>query len=130
MPESFGGSLKRGASTRNESLSPPPVKRKYESTTTSKMLPFPYQQCVLTILADKAVASFFTPTSKKQPDKLTWRIVENSLLIGKYKPDIRSTENSASSPKRRKIAAFDFVCSDQILFLKKRILPGRLTDHG
>ncbi|KAF2840849.1 putative DNA 3'-phosphatase Tpp1 [Patellaria atrata CBS 101060] len=82
-------SLKR-ASAEDRGLSPPPLKRKQQSTTTSK-----------------AVANFFKPVSQKEPEDITWRIVHESLLIGRYQPN----ENSSSTepaPKRRKIAVFDF----------------------
>ncbi|MCJ1469682.1 hypothetical protein MMC07_008318 [Pseudocyphellaria aurata] len=80
---------KRTAHERNASLSPPPSKRKLESTTTKK-----------------AVASFFTPASQKQPDQLTWRIVNSSLLVGRYRPH-PTRQASDAQVKRRKIAAFD-----------------------
>ncbi|KAJ9197805.1 hypothetical protein DTO021D3_5436 [Paecilomyces variotii] len=84
------GSMKRAASPARASISPPPVKRKIESTTTSKM-----------------VASFFTPASQKKPEKITWRILNNSLIIGRYSTD--PTEKRLTEPgTRRKIAAFDF----------------------
>jgi bifunctional polynucleotide phosphatase/kinase len=55
----------------------------------------------------KAVANFFTPLSKKEPEKMTWRIVKDSLLIGRY-----AASNVPSAAKgRTKIAAFDFVRS-------------------
>ncbi|KAI4267184.1 MAG: hypothetical protein L6R38_008370 [Xanthoria sp. 2 TBL-2021] len=72
------------------SVSPPPIRRKLESTTTKK-----------------AVAGFFTPASKKSPDRTHWRVVDGTLLLGRYRP----YEPSGSDPqpvKRRKIAAFDF----------------------
>lgn len=53
----------------------------------------------------KAVANFFTPISKKEPEKMTWRIVNNSLLVGRY---AASAARSAASGKTR-IAVFDFV---------------------
>ncbi|ETI22171.1 polynucleotide kinase 3'-phosphatase [Cladophialophora carrionii CBS 160.54] len=69
------------------SISPPLVKRKIESTTTNR-----------------AVASFFKPASQKEPEKIVWRTVENSLVIGRY-------DASNPSPQQRtlpvKIAAFD-----------------------
>ncbi|KAL8688199.1 MAG: hypothetical protein Q9218_005829 [Villophora microphyllina] len=80
--------MKRQAGTG--SVSPPPVKRKFESTTTKK-----------------AVAGFFTPASKKVPEQSTWRVVNGTLLSGRYKPNEPSTETSRPS-KPRKIAAFDF----------------------
>ncbi|KAL8934699.1 MAG: hypothetical protein Q9211_005093 [Gyalolechia sp. 1 TL-2023] len=58
-------------------------------------------------MTEKAVAGFFTPASKKEPDRTTWRIINNTLLSGRYRPS-PSTEDSPQSSKRRKIAAFDF----------------------
>ncbi|MCJ1258884.1 hypothetical protein MMC24_006718 [Lignoscripta atroalba] len=83
--------MKRGPSVNEGSLSPPPTKRKYESTTTKK-----------------AIASFFTPVSKKEPEKIAWRIVNNSLLAGKYDPGAGPSQSSEPASKRTKIAAFDF----------------------
>ncbi|KAI9831427.1 MAG: hypothetical protein M1819_005026 [Sarea resinae] len=71
-------------------VSPPPVRRKLQSTTTKG-----------------AVAKFFTPASKKDPDPITWRIVDNSLLIGRYAP-ASSEGPSPPAPKVIRIAAFDF----------------------
>ncbi|KAG8527914.1 uncharacterized protein KY384_006830 [Bacidia gigantensis] len=76
---------------RDESLSPPPFKkRKQESTTTNH-----------------AVNKFFTPTSKKAPESLTWRTVHESLLLGRYAPPQNENEPPKQPEKRRKIALFD-----------------------
>ncbi|RMZ84393.1 hypothetical protein DV738_g636, partial [Chaetothyriales sp. CBS 135597] len=80
--------MKRAAPINdNKPISPPPTKRKIQSTTSSK-----------------AVANFFKPASQKDPDKLSWRVVGNSLIIGRYGP-------SGPLPQGRttpvKIAAFD-----------------------
>ncbi|KAL8832263.1 MAG: hypothetical protein Q9170_004951 [Blastenia crenularia] len=80
--------MKRDAET--DPVSPPPTKRKIESATTKK-----------------AVAGFFTPASKKEPDQITWRIINGTLLSGAYKPN-PSKDPSSPAIKRRKIAAFDF----------------------
>ncbi|KAL1996975.1 hypothetical protein VTN49DRAFT_7840 [Thermomyces lanuginosus] len=82
--------MKRSASP---GVSPPPVKRKVESTTTKA-----------------AIASFFTPASQKKPEKITWRIVNKSLIVGKY--DNKSTSEQPErrdeeAGKKRRIAAFD-----------------------
>ncbi|KIX04761.1 polynucleotide kinase 3'-phosphatase [Rhinocladiella mackenziei CBS 650.93] len=79
--------MKRSAPPPAGSISPPVVKRKIESTTTNK-----------------AVASFFKPASQKEPDKLIWRTVENSLIVGRYDASSRPAP-SRSLPV--KIAAFD-----------------------
>ncbi|KAH8821230.1 polynucleotide kinase 3 phosphatase [Xylogone sp. PMI_703] len=89
-----GSSLKRQVT--DGSISPPPLKRKVQSMTTQN-----------------AVASFFTPTSQKPPEKITWE--ERSpdddspatLLVGKYQPS-ELPEVQASAEKGAKIAAFDF----------------------
>ncbi|KAF7116381.1 hypothetical protein CNMCM5793_004625 [Aspergillus hiratsukae] len=77
-----------GSPTR--AISPPPLRRKVESTVT-------------TYGSERTVASFFTPTSQKKPEKISWRVV-NSVVIGKY------TTDSGEQPARRekaKVAAFD-----------------------
>ena len=50
------------------------------------------------------MASFFKPASQKEPEKLSWRIVENSLVIGRYDPQIMPPQ-ALKHPV--KIAAFD-----------------------
>ena len=98
------------ANPREASLSPPPLKkRKVESTTTSRLV-----DPVLSELTDglrsleKAVSSFFTPTSKKEPERITWRIVNGTLLLASHQPVTADTINGPPS-KRQKIAAFDLV---------------------
>lgn len=75
--------------------------------------------CKLTlILAETAVASFFTPSSQKPPEKITWQErapnddTPDSLVVGKYEPAKDSTMSekpTGGEMKRHKIAAFDFV---------------------
>ncbi len=55
------------------------------------------------------MSNFFTPASKKEPEKITWRIINESLFFAKYEPDTDSKSNTPPL-KRRKIAAFDLVC--------------------
>ncbi|KKZ64652.1 hypothetical protein EMCG_09434 [[Emmonsia] crescens] len=69
-------------------ISPPPLKRKAIGVTNNK-----------------AVANFFTPLSQKKPEQVTWRIVNNSCIIGKYHQE-QALEAIKSGLKRR-IAAFD-----------------------
>ncbi|KAK5222101.1 DNA kinase/phosphatase Pnk1 [Exophiala xenobiotica] len=52
----------------------------------------------------KAVASFFKPTSQKEPEKLVWRTVNNSLIVGRYDPSIVPPQSQTLPVK---IAAFD-----------------------
>ncbi|KEF51197.1 uncharacterized protein A1O9_12811 [Exophiala aquamarina CBS 119918] len=79
--------MKRSAPTPSGSVSPPLVRRKIESTTTNK-----------------AVASFFKPASQKAPDKLIWRIVNSSLITGRYDPS-EAPKLPRTAPA--KVAAFD-----------------------
>ena len=78
--------MKRSTPPRGD-VSPPPLRRKIESTTTSK-----------------AVASFFKPASQKEPEKISWRAIENSLIIGRFDP--QTIPPQAQKPPV-KIAAFD-----------------------
>lgn len=52
----------------------------------------------------KSVASFFKPASQKEPDKITWRTVNQSLVIGRYQ-DPSTAPAMITEPV--KIAAFD-----------------------
>lgn len=108
--------LKRSA-TRDGSVSPPPVRRKIQSTTTRRL----QRREPLHFNSDKstesAVASFFKPTSEKPPEKISWQERAEhddkpaTLLVGKYVPS-DAVEPQSTAPfklPRRKIAAFDFV---------------------
>ncbi|KAL5324305.1 hypothetical protein ACEPPN_008850 [Leptodophora sp. 'Broadleaf-Isolate-01'] len=84
----------------NAPISPPPLRRKLQSNTTQT-----------------AVASFFTPSSQKPPEKITWQErapnddTPDSLVVGKYEPAKDSTMSekpTGGEMKRHKIAAFDF----------------------
>ena len=99
--------MKRTFDGSKGGVSPPPLKRRIESTTTSKTY-LRRQECLSPYLQriDRAVSSFFTPASQKVPERLTWRIVDRSLIVAKYDAshsDVRS--QSISTPRR--IAAFD-----------------------
>lgn len=58
------------------------------------------------------MASFFTPLSQKEPEKTTWRVVNDSLLIGRYRTGDDNGEQPPS--KRRRIAGFDFVTTSYL----------------
>jgi bifunctional polynucleotide phosphatase/kinase len=113
---SLSTSKKRPADDKDRSVSPPPLKRKAQSTITS-MSPCKSRTtgCLPTdanMASESAVANFFTPTSKKPKDRTTWSErsagegVSATLLVGKYVPEKGDDEPLA---KRRKIAAFDLV---------------------
>ena len=53
------------------------------------------------------VANFFTPASKKEPEKTTWRVVNDSLLMARHASAEINKTNILK--KRRRIAGFDFV---------------------
>lgn len=78
-------SLKR-TSTTDRDISPPPTKRKVTATTTNK-----------------AVSNFFKPASEKEPEKVKFQVLHDTLLVGRY-------ENASSRPRPKpvKVAAFDF----------------------
>ncbi|KAG4437592.1 hypothetical protein IFR05_006931 [Cadophora sp. M221] len=84
----------------NAPISPPPLRRKVQSNTTQT-----------------AVASFFTPSSQKPPEKITWQErasnddAPDSLVVGRYEPAKDSTKDgnpTGEEMKRHKVAAFDF----------------------
>lgn len=56
---------------------------------------------------EKAASSFFTPTSQKKPERLVWRVVSNSLVVGRYsaEPDGERKHDGA----KPRVAAFDLV---------------------
>ena len=65
------------------------------------------------------MTNFFTPASQKEKtvEKLAWRIVELSLVAGKYTASGDGLEHpSGKSALKRKVAAFDFVspCGPQV----------------
>lgn len=62
-----------------------------------------------------AVAKFFTPASQKEPDQMSWRIVRETLLVGKSgaKPALQPLQKDL----KRKVAIFDFVRLQTTLIL-------------
>lgn len=70
---------------------------------------------VYTQLLEKSIASFFTPTSQKDPHELNWSVVNRTLLVGRYNPHVakagQASDPLATNSKRRNIAAFDLVCA-------------------
>ncbi|KAK6956007.1 hypothetical protein Daesc_003654 [Daldinia eschscholtzii] len=90
-----------------KSISPPPLKRKTQST-----------------ISKNAVTAFFTPTSQKPKDRTTWteRAPDGSdssptLLVGRYEPE---KMEEPDRKKRRKIAAFDMVWAEFLFLLRFR----------
>ncbi|EPE36814.1 HAD-like protein [Glarea lozoyensis ATCC 20868] len=97
MSTSPGGG-KRKRTTLSSRVSPPPSRRKLQSSTTKS-----------------AIASFFTPSSQKAPEKLKWQEraysdqLPNTLLVGKHVPtDTSPTLPGLNQKKKKRIAAFDF----------------------
>jgi hypothetical protein len=97
--------LGKRPSSNGRGVSPPPSKRKQQSTTTSTVRDSPCREMLLTGITGKAVASFFTPLSKKEPEKMSWRIVKDSLLVGRY----ATSAGRPAAKDKTKIAAFDLV---------------------
>ncbi len=126
-----GRGVKREPSISN--ISPPPLKRKVQSTTTSGCSIFFSLSPVFLLdlkisdvgWPDKAIANFFTPLSQKKPDQITWRIVNHSVLVGKYGPEEPNGERNAGHVAKRRIAAFDLVCFIARFYARKP--AGELT---
>jgi hypothetical protein len=129
MSPAFGSKRKPA----DGSISPPPLRRKIVSGTTSMPLPRPPRLIVaLTCsLAESAVANFFTPTSQKPKSRTIWterapnEDVPETLLVARYEPE---KAEDPRGPKRRKIAAFDLVgrhyCTSMVPF-RQRGNPSR-----
>ncbi|KAK4989687.1 DNA kinase/phosphatase Pnk1 [Elasticomyces elasticus] len=81
-------SLKRQLSTNERSVSPPLAKRRLQSVTTKT-----------------AIASFFTPASQKEPEKTSWHVHDETLLIARYGS---ATLTALPTSRPAKVAAFDF----------------------
>lgn len=101
------GGIKRTASPTRV-ISPPPLRRKVESTMNSECPEKDPMRPMLTIvpLPEKAAANFFTPASQKKPEPIKWRVLGTSLIVGKFIPENHS---QILSQKDRKVAAFDLV---------------------
>ncbi|WEW55436.1 DNA kinase/phosphatase Pnk1 [Emydomyces testavorans] len=86
-------------------ISPPPTKRKVESTTTSGISYLIFES------ADEVVTNFFKPTSQKPKfQNISWRVIDNSCLVGRYSTQPPNEQQAeAPSLKKRRVAAFDLV---------------------
>ena len=97
---------------RGGDISPPPLKRKVVSTTTSMWTSNCKNHSLIRIPGRRltyncqgaTVANFFKPLSAKDPERVSWRILNKSLLVAKY--DNKSIP-AYSTP--RKVASFDLV---------------------
>ena len=79
------GSLKRPQSS-DCNVSPPPAKRRVTATATNE-----------------AVANFFKPVSEREPEKVSFHILHDSVLVARH-----LDAHTISRPKPVKVAAFDF----------------------
>ncbi|EEH48399.2 polynucleotide kinase 3'-phosphatase [Paracoccidioides brasiliensis Pb18] len=70
-------------------ISPPPPKRAATGAVTN----------------NRTLSNFFTPLSQKKPDITTWRIVNNSCVVGKYHSE--QAAEAVKSGSKRRVAAFD-----------------------
>lgn len=112
----IGGTKRAASPTR--AISPPPLKRTTATVTskttvtseTKNRLPHCADKELIKITAstENAAANFFTPLSQKKPDPITWRIVNNTLIVGKYSSET-AQQQTPSTAERRRIAAFDLV---------------------
>ena len=65
-------------------------------------------QTMLTTMTEDAVASFFVPASKKAPERVTWRVIDDSLLTARFESG-KINETIKRPTAGRRIAAFDLV---------------------
>ncbi|KAK4549749.1 hypothetical protein LTR36_005050 [Oleoguttula mirabilis] len=102
MPPS---SLKRVTSTDRD-ISPPPAKRRVTVTAA---------------ITNTVVSNFFKPASQKEPEKVTFQILHETLLVGRYQG-----ATTATRPKPLKVAAFDF--DDTLITTKSGLKFARAAD--
>ncbi|KAI9793511.1 MAG: hypothetical protein M1816_007943 [Peltula sp. TS41687] len=81
--------MKRTSSTDDGRVSPPPIRRKVQSS-----------------ISKNAVANFFTPASLRPPEKTRWQIIQDSLLIARHF-DGKLGKDAVTLTGPQKIAAFD-----------------------
>jgi hypothetical protein len=94
---------KRKPDSAIRDISPPPNAKRQNTAKSTGSTPYPTTNYLV-------VSSFFTPLGQKKtsPNKMEWQVREGTLLVGKYRAkDIK--------PHPKKIAAFDLVCSCQVL---------------
>ncbi|RPA97951.1 PNK3P-domain-containing protein [Choiromyces venosus 120613-1] len=83
------GSPKRRRSA--DGTAAPPTKRKVQSTTTQA-----------------AVVNFFKPASKKEPERTTWKVVDDTLLVGTYFNRASPNKAKPAVPdEKRRVSGFD-----------------------
>lgn len=72
-----------------------------------------------TIITGQTVANFFKPASQKptpsQPKKVSWRIVNNSCIVGHYLVGQKGETQKEEQKNEIKIAAFDLVCTPSVI---------------
>lgn len=88
----------------SSSSNPTSKKRKAEATSASTAVSTKKKTASTTTAT--AVSNFFTPTSQKEPEPTTWRLVSKTLLVGKYQPK-GMAEIDLNAPGKVKIAGFD-----------------------
>ncbi|PQE03755.1 hypothetical protein CJF30_00006436 [Rutstroemia sp. NJR-2017a BBW] len=127
------GRIPKRKSSTDRPISPPPVRRKVQSSTTCEFAIVIWGNRKADILAANAIASFFTPKSQKPPQKISWQEraldddTPSTLLVGKYEPskDSAISEPASQDTKRNKIAAFDFVSDDTFIPFRVVVLSNQ-----
>jgi bifunctional polynucleotide phosphatase/kinase len=71
----------------------------------------------LTTTTEKSASNFFTPTSQKKPDPITWRVVGTSVVIGK-----QITGKQVPKDGQRRIAGFDLVSVSLVISKSNRMV--------
>ena len=56
------------------------------------------------------MVNFFKPASKKEPEHTTWKVVDDTLLVGTYFNRASPNETKPAAPdEKRRVAGFDLV---------------------
>jgi len=67
---------------------------------------------------EATVVNFFKPASKKEPEHTTWKVVDDTLLVGTYFNRASPNKTKPAAPdEKRRVAGFDLVRENVFSFL-------------
>jgi len=77
------------------------------------------------------VVNFFKPASKKEPEHTTWKVVNDTLLVGTYFNRASPNRTKPAAPdEKRRVAGFDLVRGTVFLSFFSCVSPKFLGGGG